>query len=132
MPAEVSDAKEKFHPGWRGSSRLTGMTRHRWTARLVLDQVLDIIQTEVVRLRARTHLPDLFLMPAVGHIGPLEFYRAREAIAAGRDAAMAHLKELKSLQRQVGQTFIPLPNIFIIPGLEPRLRLSFPYESITS
>lgn len=74
-----------------------------WTARLVLDQVLDIIQTEVVRLRVRTHPPDLFLMPAVGHIGPLEFYRAREAIAAGRAAAQAHLDELKSLQRQPSQ-----------------------------
>lgn len=70
-----------------------------WTARLVLDQVLDIIQAEVVRLRAHAHPPDLFLMPAVGHIGPLEFHRAREAIAAGREAAQAHLDELKALQR---------------------------------
>lgn len=73
-----------------------------WPARLVFDQVLDIIQAEVVRLHARTHPPDLFLMPAVGHIGPLEFYRAREAIAAGREAAQAHLDELKSLLRQQG------------------------------
>ena len=68
-----------------------------WTARRVLDQVFDIGQMELVRLRARTHSPDLLLTPDIGGIGALEFYRAQEAIAAGRRAAEARLDELRRL-----------------------------------
>ncbi|MGE5240414.1 MAG: patatin-like phospholipase family protein [Bacteroidota bacterium] len=68
-----------------------------WTARRVLDQVLLLTQAEMVRLRAATHPPDLMLLPAVGRIGRMEFYRGREAIAAGRAVARERLAEIKSL-----------------------------------
>jgi NTE family protein len=68
-----------------------------WTARRVLDQVLDIMQAEIVRLRAASHPPDLMLVPAVEHIGPLEFYRGKEAIAAGYHAAQEKIAALERL-----------------------------------
>ena len=68
-----------------------------WTARRVLDQVMILTQAEMVRLRATTHPPDLMLLPAVGSIGRLEFYRGREAIAAGRAAAREKLAEIRDL-----------------------------------
>lgn len=68
-----------------------------WTTRRVLDRVLNITEAEIVRLRAAINPPDLMLAPDVGHIGPIEFYRAKDAIAAGRRAAEASLPELRQL-----------------------------------
>ena len=68
-----------------------------WTTRRVLDRVMDITQAEIVRLRRVTNPPDLMLTPDVGRIGPLEFYRAKEAIAAGRAVAREHLAEIEGL-----------------------------------
>ena len=68
-----------------------------WTARRVLDQVMDITQAEMVRLRRDMNPPDLMLVPDVSRIGPLEFYRGKEAIAAGRAAAREKLAEIKGL-----------------------------------
>jgi predicted acylesterase/phospholipase RssA len=74
-----------------------GVAKSTWTARRVLDQVLNLTQAEIVRLRATTHPPDLMLLPDVGRIGPLEFYRGKEAIAAGRAAAREKLAEIREL-----------------------------------
>ena len=68
-----------------------------WTARRVLDQVMDITQAEIVRLRWSVNPPDLMLVPDVGRIGRVEFYRGKEAIAAGRAAAREKLEEIKDL-----------------------------------
>ncbi len=68
-----------------------------WTTRRVLDQVLDITQAELVRLRAAAQPPDLMLSPAIERIGLLEFYRGKEAIAAGYRATLEKLAELKRL-----------------------------------
>ncbi len=77
--------------------RKTRDKKPRWTARRVLDQVMNITQAEIVRLRASTSPPDLLIEPEVGNIGVLEFYRGREAIAAGRAAAREKLEEIKGL-----------------------------------
>lgn len=69
----------------------------RWTARRVLNRVVNITEAEIVRLRAALNPPDLMLVPEVGHIGVIEFYRARDAIDAGRRAAEASLPELLRL-----------------------------------
>jgi NTE family protein len=68
-----------------------------WSARQVLERALDIMQVEIVRLRAASVPPDLMLVPEVSEIGLLEFYSAREAIAAGRAAAEGKLEEIKRL-----------------------------------
>jgi NTE family protein len=68
-----------------------------WTTRRVLDQVMAITQAEMVRLRSTNNPPDLMLVPDVSRIGTLEFYRGKEAIAAGRAAALEQLEEIKDL-----------------------------------
>lgn len=72
-------------------------TAGHWTTRRVLDRVLGVAQAELVRLRAERRPPDLLLLPAVGGIGLLEFYRAAEAIAAGRAATEAKIVEIDRL-----------------------------------
>jgi len=68
-----------------------------WTARRVIDRVMDITQIELVRLRSRQAPPDLTLTPDVGGIGLLEFYRAREAIEAGRTVVKENLTLIRRL-----------------------------------
>jgi NTE family protein len=70
-----------------------------WTTRRVLDRVFEMSQAQIVRLRQLRHPPDVMITPDVGDVGRLEFYRAREAIAAGRRAAEAQLPEIMKLAR---------------------------------
>lgn len=74
-----------------------GRTAQQWTARRVLDRALMISQAELVRLRAELVAPDIVLAPDVGEIGVLEFYRGKEAIAAGRRVVEENLEELERL-----------------------------------
>lgn len=77
-----------------------GATRNAktgWTARRVFDRAIDMTQAEIVRLRRAQQPPDLLLTPLVGDVGLLEFYRATEAIAAGRRAAEEKLPEIRQL-----------------------------------
>jgi NTE family protein len=75
--------------------------RGSWTTRRVLDRALDISQQEIVRLRAERQPPDIMLTPFMSDVGTLKFYRAEEAIAAGRMVAEENLAEIKKL---VGMT----------------------------
>jgi NTE family protein len=68
-----------------------------WTARRVLDRVVNITEAEIVRLRAALNPPDFMLSPEVGDIGLIEFYRAKDAIAAGRRSAEESLPDLLRL-----------------------------------
>ena len=77
--------------------RKTQDKKQWWTARRVLDQVLAITQAEIVRLRSAANPPDLMLVPDVGGIGALEFFRGKEAIAAGRTAAEEKIGEIRGL-----------------------------------
>ncbi len=71
-----------------------------WSARLVLERTLQIGGMQLVRLRAAVRPPDLTLAPDVRDIGTLEFFRAKEAIEAGRAEAEAKLEELRRLASQ--------------------------------
>jgi NTE family protein len=71
-----------------------------WSARLVLERTLSISGMQLVRLRAAVQPPDLTLVPDVRDIGTLEFFRAKEAIEAGRAEAEAKLEELLRLASQ--------------------------------
>lgn len=68
-----------------------------WSLRRVIDRATDIRQQHIVDLRAQLSPPDLIITPNVSHIGMLEFYEATSAIAAGREAALAHLPALREL-----------------------------------
>lgn len=68
-----------------------------WSARLVLQRASLISQAELVKLRLAASPPDLLLVPDVRDIGILEFYRAEEALEAGRAAAREKLPEIEGL-----------------------------------
>lgn len=68
-----------------------------WSARLVLQRSALISQAELVRLRLAASPPELLLVPDVRDIGILEFYRAGEALEAGRAAVRDHLAEIERL-----------------------------------
>ncbi len=63
----------------------------------VMNQALLISEDMLMRLRMRISPPDLLLTPDVSDIGTLEFYRAKEAIAAGRAIAEAKLPAIREL-----------------------------------
>jgi len=91
--------REWLHAQVRRAENGAPRSRPYWTTRRVLDRVLDVAEAEIVRLRASIHPPDLILSPSVSDIGFLEFYRAGEAIAAGRHAALEQLPALRALWR---------------------------------
>ena len=68
-----------------------------WSTRRMLDRAHNLMLNELVELRARLSPPDLMIAPAVADIGVLEFYRADDAIAAGRRAAQEQLTQLRRL-----------------------------------
>jgi NTE family protein len=70
---------------------------HLWRARLVLERTLQIGGMQLIGLRAAIQPPDLMLVPDVRDIGTLEFFRAKEAIDAGRAEAEAKLEEILRL-----------------------------------
>jgi NTE family protein len=77
--------------------RATRSETAAWSARRVLERALEMSLTEIMHLRASRHPPDLMLTPEVADVGRLEFYRAKEAIAAGRRAAEHKLAEIREL-----------------------------------
>lgn len=52
----------------------------------VMTQAIDILEYRYKRARVMGDPPDLRITPEVGHIQPMEFHRAEEAIAAGMAA----------------------------------------------
>ncbi len=63
----------------------------------VMNQALLISENMLIRLRTQIAPPDLLLKPDVSEIGTLEFYRAKEAITAGREATEAALPAIRKL-----------------------------------
>jgi len=57
----------------------------------VVTRSFQIAQTRMSRIRLAEDPPNVVLAPDVGRIGPLEFYRAGECIAAGEAAVAAAL-----------------------------------------
>jgi NTE family protein len=68
-----------------------------WGTRRVLDQVIGIGEAQITQLRAQRHPPDLMLTPDVHDIGMIEFYRATDAIDAGRRAVQAEIEAIRKL-----------------------------------
>jgi len=63
----------------------------------VMNQSQLISEDMLVRLRMRISPPDMLLKPDTSEIGSLEFYRAKEAITAGKEAAEAELPAIRKL-----------------------------------
>jgi len=63
----------------------------------ILNQTQLITADMLMRLRMRISPPDLLLKPDIHDIGMLEFYRAEDAIAAGRREAEAKLADIRQL-----------------------------------
>jgi len=68
----------------------------------VLARSLQIAQTRLSRIRLAEDPPAFVLRPEVGRIGPLEFYRAEECIAAGEEALRRALPALSEAMRGRG------------------------------
>lgn len=65
-----------------------------------MSRSLQIMQTRMSRIRLAEDPPAIVLRPEVGHIGPLEFYRADECIAAGAASVAAALPALREAVAQ--------------------------------
>jgi len=63
----------------------------------VMNQALLISENMLMHLRMQISPPDLLLKPDISEIGSLEFYRAKDAIDAGREAAEAELPAIRQL-----------------------------------
>jgi len=63
----------------------------------IMNQAQLISADMLMRLRMRISPPDLLLKPDISEIGNLEFYRAEDAITAGREAAEAELPAIRQL-----------------------------------
>jgi NTE family protein len=61
------------------------------------NRAMDISRAEITRLREERAPPDLMIRPEVSGIGMFEFYRAKEALNAGREAARKTMGEIRSL-----------------------------------
>ncbi len=85
--------------GFRRLRKGAGHALHNLGVSSVLNQSQLISAETLVQLRMQLSPPDVMLRPDVGDIGLLEFYRAREAITAGRRAANERLYDIKRLCR---------------------------------
>jgi NTE family protein len=63
----------------------------------VTTTAINIMQDRITRSRMAGDPPDWQLAPRLGQIGLMEFYRAAEAIAAGRAAVERGQEELMRL-----------------------------------
>ena len=91
-------------------------TISQWIARRRLSNILDVLTTsihvaemQITSMKLRADPPDLLLRPNLGHIGFLEFNRAKEAIAEGYREARARLGSL--IQGEAGPAIRRAGNI---------------------
>jgi len=63
----------------------------------IMNQAQLVTQDMIMRLRMHISPPDLLLKPDISEIGSLEFYRAEDAITAGKVAAEAQLETIFQL-----------------------------------
>ena len=79
----------------------TDPLRQRWGNRRgpgtleVMQGAITIMQDRITRSRLAGEPPDVMLLPHVSHIGLLEYQRADEAIAAGRDCVRHNAEAIR-------------------------------------
>ena len=62
-----------------------------------ISSALTIVQNELTQNRLAIDPPDIVITPQLAHIGLLEFYRANDAMEAGKAAVQKSSKEIKTL-----------------------------------
>lgn len=60
-----------------------------------VSNAIDIMQDRLTRSRLASDPPDILLTPRLDHIGTMEFHRAEEAIAIGREAVQRMAEQIK-------------------------------------
>lgn len=60
------------------------------------NRAMDISRAEITRMREQLAPPDVMIRPEVSGIGMFEFYRAKEALAAGRQAALQAVDRIRA------------------------------------
>lgn len=65
----------------------------------VMVQALGIMQDRMTRSRLAGDPPDIHIKPQIGHIGLLEFEKAKELIAIGEEATEKLMPEIKAAMR---------------------------------
>ncbi len=98
MPQHLNE----WFQGFRQKHHLLFHKEMNLGASSIMNQSQLIIQDMIMRLRMHILPPDLLLKPDISEIGSLEFYRAEDAIMAGKAAAEAELETI----RQLHSTFI--------------------------
>lgn len=79
-----------------------GSRRHAPSILSVITQSLAIMQVRIARSRLAGEPPDVLIAPVLGHLGLLDYHRAAEAIAEGREAARLALPMInRQLQNHV-------------------------------
>lgn len=95
---EESGAVQVLRHFWDDIERKVRRLKTTWQEREsrpdmleVLVRSVRIMEGQIARTRRAAEPPDLLIEPRVEDIGTLDFQKAREAIAAGREAALAAL-----------------------------------------
>jgi len=65
----------------------------------VILQTIAIAENQILNLQLKSSKPDILIEPRVGFIKPLEFYRGKEGIVKGEDAAKQLLSRLRRNDR---------------------------------
>jgi len=61
----------------------------------IILQSIAIMEYQILKLQMKNYKPNVLIEPNVGFIKPLEFYRGKEAIAAGERSCQENLRKIK-------------------------------------
>jgi len=88
LPAKEDEPSwfERLRPGWLGSLRKPGEQPKIPSIFEVFNTALDIVEQRVARSRLAGDPADVLITPLLPDFGPMEYHRAKEAIAEGRAA----------------------------------------------
>jgi NTE family protein len=88
LPAENGEPSwfGRLRPGWLGGLRKPGEQPKIPSIFEVFNTALDIVEQRVARSRLAGEPADVLITPLLPDFGPMEYHRAKEAIAEGRTA----------------------------------------------
>lgn len=93
---DVPEEEQKKFKGSTITRRLFRREENNPSLFGVMVSALGIIQDRLTRSRLAGEPPDIHIKPSIGHIGLLEFERANELIAAGEEATLKMMPEIKA------------------------------------